>query len=262
MRTMSLSIADKLLQRQHEFLTYLGQEYTSFSPSRPSTGLSSAEAHHRIKNNLQMISSLIHLQARQATHPEAKEGLILALARLETFTRLHDTLSRNEHDTMIDLGAYFNELADALRSIMDWHQTDSDADAEEGNTPGIRLYVDVPEITIPSSLAVDMGMALNELVTNAFKHAFPKKTGEIRIRCQENENFLDLYVNDDGQGLSNTAPMPETFRGESCNTSNSLGMSIVQGISAKHEGTFTLSPMARGTQAHIRFPRRDAHHSS
>lgn len=248
---MPLPIADKLLLRQHEFLSHLGKDCASFSQPQADFCLSSKEAHHRIKNNLQIIAGLISLQAQQADHPKVKTALQLAQARLTTFTRLHDTLSRSDHGACLDLGAYFQELTTALRAVMGIKSATSADDNENSGGPLLELYLEAPEIIIPSSMAVDMGMALNELVTNACKHAFPDRDGEIRIVCRKNGPYLDLYVSDNGQGMDMDVSADSQERAE---RSESLGMAIVRQIAAKYQSQFTLSPQTSGTRAHIRFP--------
>lgn len=246
---MVLSIADKLLMRQHEFLQHLGREYTPFSSREDEHRLTSSEAHHRIKNNLQMISSLIHLQAQQASHPEARQCLNEALARLETFTRLHNTLSRSEQADIVDLRAYFKELCDALGAITDMQSS------------AVRLHVEVDELAVPASLAVDMGMALNELVTNALKHAFPDNSGDIRITCWLFDDQLEMCVNDNGRGMDATQslatlPAHPPVRGNAVDLREmeSLGMAIVREIASKHQAVFSLLHDRPGTQACLRFP--------
>jgi len=187
------------------------------------------EVHHRTKNNLQILSDLLYLQALGCSQSEARGALEDSIGRLQAMARLHDQLYRSLESGRIRLGEY---LAALVHEFGKMHQ--SVEFRTEVAEPGPSLDVDQ---------AINCGLIVNELLTNAVKHAFPDaEGGEVGVRLQTHERRVVLQVWDHGKGL------PEQFN---MRNSASLGMRIVRLLAAalkasisvdRNEGTtFTLA---------------------
>ncbi|MBN1347919.1 PAS domain S-box protein [candidate division KSB1 bacterium] len=168
------------------------------------------EVHHRVKNNMQIISSLLNLQADliedQATRQLFKESQ----NRIKSMALIHEKLYKSENFTRIDFEAY---LQDITRQI-----------SRSFARSGISFTIRAQKIFIPIDTAIPCGLIVNELVTNALKHAFPKPaTGKIYITCKRtNPRAIVLSVADNGIGL------PENLNIEQSST---LGLVLIKTLS-------------------------------
>ncbi|MFY1110331.1 MAG: PAS domain S-box protein [Methanosarcinaceae archaeon] len=217
------------------------------------------EIHHRIKNNLQVISSLLELQAEKFDDEEVLEAFRESQNRVASMAIIHEELygSKDKDMLTLDFSAYLRKLtADLLNS----YTLKSD---------NIRLELEVEEIFIGIDTAVPLGIIINELVSNSLKHAFtPEKPGEIRISFLRTENYengrknsknsdngngdnaenegqngLSLIVSDSGEGF----PEEIDFR-----NTDSLGLQLVNTLVDQIGGTIELKK-GRGTEFSIRF---------
>jgi two-component sensor histidine kinase len=147
------------------------------------------EVHHRVKNNLQVISSLLLLQARQIVDPKAREMLGESQNRVRSIALVHEKLYQSSDLAHIELGEYVESLADNLFQTYD------------AGARGISRVVDVrARMTIDA--AIPCGLIINELITNSLKHAFPPgRTGTVRVIAGEVDGRLEITVEDDGVGL-------------------------------------------------------------
>jgi PAS domain S-box-containing protein len=194
------------------------------------------ELQHRVKNNLQMITALIRLETRNDALPDKKSFERLA-GRVDALAILYQTLSQDEHDEEIDLGVYLSQVASAAMK----------AHALEG----IRLDLKVDTYPVSINVAMPAGLVVNELLTNALKHAFAgREGGTITLRSVVSGDGCRVMVADDGVGL----PPGETWpkRGK-------LGALIAQSLkeNAKAELEVDTSPGA-GTRVTIFFRRSAA----
>ncbi len=193
------------------------------------------EIHHRVKNNLQVISSLLNLQMLQVTDPLTIEMLEESRDRIRSIALVHEELYRFNDLAHIDVGAYVATLAKKL--------TESHA------RPGIVLERDVDDASLPVNSAVPMGLILNELLTNAFKHAFPgTDRGRIFVRFREEPERFVLRVEDDGVG------MPTGFRAD---LAESLGMQLIHNLTLQLRGTLEMATPegGQGSAFTITFPK-------
>ncbi|MBV8593011.1 MAG: PAS domain S-box protein [Caulobacteraceae bacterium] len=145
------------------------------------------ELNHRVKNNLAIISALLGAQARGA-EPAVRRELIKAADRVQSISEIHGSLTKAEGGGAVDLAVYLRDLCDRLsRSLTD---------------PGvIRIRVEADPTTTPVDRAVPIGIIVNELVTNAIKHAFaPGERGSIAVRYRDEEGGARLSVSDSGAG--------------------------------------------------------------
>lgn len=191
------------------------------------------EIHHRVKNNLQVISSLLNLQATQIEDPETAQVFQDSQSRVRAMALVHERLYRSEDLARIDFAGYVRDMTGHL--LRSWR----------GEARGIRLLVDVSGVSLDVDAAIPCALIINELVSNAFKYAFPDgRTGEIRIALTRNDGSVTVVVRDDGVGL------PE---GTSLEKSGSLGLQLVQSLTDQLGGQVQCSSQG-GTRFEVRFP--------
>lgn len=193
------------------------------------------EVHHRVKNNLQVITSLLNLQANNVDDPRVRDILNESQNRVRAMALTHQLLYERKDFSRMDLGDYLDRLAQLLRG------------AYRSSASGVELQLERPERPVYLDLerAIPCGLVVNELVTNAFKHAFPgQRTGTITIALSSGSDRLTLAVRDDGVGL------PEGFDFDNV---KSLGLQLVPLLVDQLHGTLQ---MVRDGGAHylITFP--------
>jgi len=200
------------------------------------------EIHHRVKNNLQTISSLLRLQGRRLASPEAKVAIEESVRRIRSIALVHETLSRDAGDDV--------PFAEILRPLVRM--------VEEGLTTPDRTRFDVVGDAgrLPANVATPLAVVLTELLQNAVEHGFgtgdgdgdgPAAKGSVVVELANHGAHLVVQVRDDGAGL------PEDF---SIDGSSGLGLSIVRTLVTEMGGTIDLypGPGGRGTTAHLRVP--------
>ena len=148
------------------------------------------EIHHRVKNNMQIISSLFNLEAEHAS-PETREILKRGQTRIRSLSLVHERLLRAADLSRIDLSEYIQDLAVHLFQV---YLVDPSQ---------VRLETDFEKVSLDINSAIPCGLILNELISNALKHAFPDgRKGVVRIRlARAPGNSVELQVFDDGVGL-------------------------------------------------------------
>lgn len=149
------------------------------------------EVDHRIKNNLQLINSLLMLQMRRVEDPDAKAVLRATLERIEALGTVHQRLYQSN-----DVGTF--ELADFVRDL-------AGNLAAAAGREDVRIALDLEQVYLPASKAAPLGLLVNEIMTNALKHAFAGgRTGTIRIEIRGRDAMLRIKITDDGVGLPQT----------------------------------------------------------
>ena len=166
------------------------------------------EIHHRVKNNMQIISSLLKLQSRQSGDEKIVETFKSTQNRVQSMAIIHDRLYRSKDFARVDFDEYVHSLANHLFSV---HGIDPST---------TKLKTDIKDIFLDINTAIPCGLIINELVSNSLKHAFPKgEKGEIKIAMHpSNKNEVELIVSDNGVGL----PKEMDFR-----ATESLGLHLV-----------------------------------
>ena len=153
------------------------------------------EIHHRVKNNLQIISSLLNLQADNINDPKEKQKYLESIGRIRSMAIIHELLYRSKNLSSIKVEDYFNEL---VRFIAATYNVDNDIKVD--------LDIKLKNELIELDKAIPCGIIINELLSNAFKYAFPKtKKGKIKIEfndCDKSEYRYHLKVTDDGVGFA------------------------------------------------------------
>lgn len=174
------------------------------------------EIHHRAKNNLQLISSLLRLQSRKVEDEKVLSILEEGQNRVQAMTLIHQKLYRKDKVGMIDFRAYMNELLAQFSGI-------------RNNSQEVDIQVDCPKIDLDIDTAIPLGLILNELITNSFKYAFPNNPSpQLSISLQNSgEGNYALYMTDNGQGL------PENFDWQKAKTQ---GIRLVRSLTKQLQG--------------------------
>lgn len=146
------------------------------------------EIHHRVKNNLQVISGLIQIQASKIKIPEVKEMLHESERYIESMSMVHQMLYKNENLRIISMHNYLNELCSKiLESSMSYQ---------------IKHSIDIDNVDLKIDCAIPIGLMVSEMTTNSLKHAFDNKSGNIKICLKKtSENEFIFSYHDDGKGL-------------------------------------------------------------
>ena len=156
------------------------------------------EVDHRVKNNLQMISSLLAMQTRTIQDPAAKASLQGMLQRVEAIGTVHRRLYQSEDVQQFDIADFVRDLAAELLTAAGRNDIDLDLDLESAK--------------VDSTQASPVALVINELLTNALKHAFPnQRPGRIAISIRKDGNILRIVLRDDGVGISNDEPKRDGF---------------------------------------------------
>lgn len=200
------------------------------------------EGDHRIKNSLQVVASLLGLQARRETSDAARDAIHAAAARIQAVARIHDALQLDGSGAAADIGALIATMSASLRDMA-------------GAPLSIEIIARTQSIKVPLTLAQPLVLAVNELVINALRHAFPDgRAGTIMITVARECDRLRIDVSDDGVGL------PAGYA-----DGGGYGMTLVRAMTAKLGGhldvetssgaRFTLSaplaePTASSAQTH------------
>jgi PAS domain S-box-containing protein len=147
------------------------------------------EVHHRVKNNLQIISSILNLQTRTLNDPKILELIKETRYRIMSMAFIHDLLYQTKDFTNIDFSKYLQNITS---NIMNTYT----------HNKNINLHLEIESIFLNLDNAIPCGLIVNELITNAFKYAFPSdKKGEIIVTLKLNNNWVNLSVADNGVGI-------------------------------------------------------------
>lgn len=147
------------------------------------------EVHHRIKNNLATVASLLSLASVGIEDPKAVQAFTDSRSRVESLALLHDELYISGELSEVDFAGYLRNVAE--RVFHSWSPS-----------PGVRMEVSAEPVVIPMSSAVPLALMANELLTNAMKYAFAdRRNGRVSIELARHEESLELRVRDDGPGL-------------------------------------------------------------
>lgn len=148
------------------------------------------EIHHRVKNNLQIISSLLSLQSRRVEDPKVLEAIQDGQNRVQSMALIHQNLYQNENLVKVDAQLYIDQLIENLvRSY-------------NVNPDGVTFSKNIDELTLDVDTLIPLGLILNELISNTLKYAFePNKPGQVYLSLKQQENGLLLKIADNGKGF-------------------------------------------------------------
>ncbi|TGJ99754.1 PAS domain S-box protein [Leptospira semungkisensis] len=167
------------------------------------------EIHHRVKNNLQVISSLLGLQSENTEDPNLKKILMECENRVKSMGFVHAELYRSENLAAVDLEHYFSTLVSHLIRVY-------------GASQRVELSLDLHSLEVSIERAIPLGLILNELVTNSLKYAFPEgRKGKLEIRIFQEDSCILFCYSDDGVG----------FQIKDCEGPDSIGMQLIEILS-------------------------------
>ncbi len=196
------------------------------------------EVHHRVKNNLAVIISLLNLQSNQSSNSEIISALSDSRDRVKSMSLIHETLYRSENLGQIELVNYVTSLGNRLLQVL------------HPDVRQVAMIYDVEDISLDLDQAIPFGLILNELLTNALKYAFPGAQGRITVTVRRSgEDEVALIVHDNGIGLPEKINLTDF---------ESLGLSIVSNLVKNQlEGILDYSN-DHGARFSIRWPRVNA----
>jgi len=191
------------------------------------------EIHHRVKNNMQIISSLLNIQSANIEDENVREMFNVSQGRIRSMALMHETLYKSEDLARIDFSEYIRRLTTHLMSVY-----------RVGMEP-IRLNLDIVDVYLDINRAIPCGMIISELVSNSLKHAFPDgKGGEIAVKMfTDKKKKVTLIVSDTGVGFPEGLDFRET---------KSMGMQLVTDLTRQIKGTIKIG-RDKGTEFKIVF---------
>lgn len=188
------------------------------------------EVDHRVKNNLQMIASLLMMQTRTIADPAARGTMTSMLNRVEALGTVHRRLYQSRDVERFDVAAFARDLADDL--VRGSGRTD------------VRLHLDLESVEVPVEKAAPIALMLNELITNALKHGFAGELpGKLSISVQPDGNYIAVRVIDDGHGMLDQAT-----------NSGSFGKRLIENLSRQLAASIAWHPANPGTRVELRLP--------
>lgn len=185
------------------------------------------ELHHRVKNNLQFMASLLNLQLRKIKNKKLRQVLTESQARIRSMSLVHESLYSSQNLTGINIAAYISNLVSYLTQ------------AYIPDQEKIKIKIDIEEIIVDTNLAIFCGLVINELLSNSFKYAFPEEhlgklgqSGEIKIKFKTlKDGRFQLKITDNGIGL------PSNFDLEKA---TSVGLRLVDTLVKQYQGTIKI----------------------
>jgi PAS domain S-box-containing protein len=190
------------------------------------------EIHHRVKNNLQIISSLLNLQSAYIKDKDSFEIFKESQNRVRSMALIHEKLYQSKDMSQIDFSDYVSELVSNLFSSYSL------------NSALITLHLDIDNIMLDIDLAINLGLIMNELVSNAFKHAYAEgEKGNLFISMRRDGKNFELIIEDDGIGFPSDIDFKKT---------ESLGLQLINTLVDQIGGEIALIP-DHGTKFVINF---------
>jgi two-component sensor histidine kinase len=193
------------------------------------------EIHHRVKNNLQVITSLLQLQSGYLRDPADVDVFKECQARIQAMALVHDRLYRSRNLATIDFSEHLRELIDLI------------VRGQSNGGPQIQVGHESEPVDLNLDIAIPLGLITAELITNAYKHAFAgRERGTIRVSLKrEEDKRVLLAVTDDGVGL------PEGFEPAKA---TSLGLRLIQALARQLRGDLSLTSTGTGSRVALAFP--------
>ena len=190
-----------------------------------------SEIHHRVKNNLAIISGLLQLESFRSEDEYTKDILQNSQLRIQSMATVHEMLYDSEDFNNLAFDNFVSNIVDAVRNV---HQSIED----------IAFDMDIEDVSLNVNQAIPCGLIINELITNAYKHAFDDgESGKINVSLTLKDGMLTLQVSDNGHGL------PEDF---SLSSASSMGFTLIKTLVQQLEADISLQSQ-NGTAVEITF---------
>lgn len=194
-----------------------------------------AEVNHRVKNSLQMVTSILNLEASRSANPEARQSLLAATARVHAVSAIHASLYEDADVSSVQFDRYLTRLCAHLRNSL----------SSEGLN--VRIELEAEPLRLRTDKAVTLSLAVNELVTNSFKHANWEGEGMVRVSLgHHGPGMIALVVSDNGTGA-------DAVRSPVTDSSSGLGKRLISGMASQLGGTIE-EGTANGWRTCIVFP--------
>jgi len=193
-----------------------------------------AEIHHRVKNNLAVISGLLQLQSFQSDNEDVSKALIDSQHRIRSIALVHEMLYQSESLAYIDYGAYVKDLVGIIKSMYLSKQKN------------IELVTEIEPFSLDINQAISCSLLINEVLVNAFKHAFTNQNeGKISVTGGVVDDMVTLRISDDGKGVDQV----EFYE------ASSLGATLIKTLTSQLNGSFEVQdqPDGRGSMFVVRF---------
>jgi two-component sensor histidine kinase len=179
-----------------------------------------SETHHRVKNNLAVVSGMLDLQVLLTNDENTKNILNDSRSRIKSMSLIHESLYKYDNVSQIEFGKYIHTLCEDIKCTY-----------ASSLASTVKIKYDLGEIHLNVTKAIPCGLLLNEVLTNSFKHAFiGKESGEINVMFRENNNVCELEISDNGIGIG------DNYNSAS---SQSIGMTLIEAfvrqMKGKHE---------------------------
>ncbi|MEM9341225.1 MAG: tetratricopeptide repeat protein [Bacteroidota bacterium] len=188
------------------------------------------EIHHRVKNNLQVVSSLLNVQSKYLNDELAKKAVLEGRNRVQSMALVHQKLYQSESLSQLDVHEYLEELAQSLFQSYDISED------------RIQLSSQIEPVNLSLDTTIQIGLIINELVSNALKHAFPhEQGGTISLSLRKQDDLYELEVSDNGVGISSESDLQKSY-----------GYRIVKSICRGLNGTISLHHL-QGTSFKLSF---------
>lgn len=196
------------------------------------------EIHHRVKNNLSMVTSLVVLQENSADDPKIKAELKSLESRIKAVYLVHEHLYKSDTLATVNLDQHISKLFKELFYIF--------------NSVGTQIKYEIniaKDLEVEHTKAMPISLMTNEIITNIFKYAFPadfKREKKVSIKIQENDNFIEYEISDNGVGIDKEINLKEVF---------SLGTQLIRMLSDQIKGKLEFDSNENGTTYKIKFPK-------
>jgi two-component sensor histidine kinase len=228
LRTRAQSLAEQMTL---ELKLAHGREQATMLASLREKETLLKEIHHRVKNNLQVVSSLLSLQRSHVQDERALEPLRQSQSRVLAMAALHEFLYRSEELSHVDTRAYLTHLVSMLSESYT-------------STRSVNVTLDLDDVPLDVDHAIPCGLITNELVSNAFKYAFAERGGSLTVSFAREQGIAILRVEDDGPGLRASLEVEHP---------TTLGLQLVQLLTQQLDGKLTVDSQ-RGARFELRFP--------
>ena len=223
----------ELERRVEERTAQLTAANTELTAALAQRDLLLKEVYHRVKNNLQVIDSLVQLQSRRLSDPDAKMALESIRARVHALGLVHQQLMNSADFRTFDISTFLDELSGHIVQGSAGHE--------------VSISVKAPPLVVGLDFGIKLGLMVTELVTNSIKHAFPDGTGTIEVTLDaQQDGSIALVISDDGCGTDRQVISSQV-------RSQGLGMTILNGLVAQLKATMKIDS-TKGTRTEIVIP--------